>query len=176
MVAKHNKAPIPLLDALFQKADIKPEAAQMPKQNWSELDALYEVNATSIVEVASNVNNAIRAITEHGVSQTSELKATINGFTRDIQQYTTDLLHIQSHHKSKEGVIKNGADLVLFLSISEDYIALSERFRANTFNVMLTVTEYLSEANSNKAARDAEKELLDPTVISDVEVKETPNV
>jgi hypothetical protein len=175
MTATKKKATSPLLDALFEKANIKPDSTKMPAQYWEELDTLYEANAISILEISTNVNEAIRTIRNNGIEQSAELAVTTNGFTRDITQYTTDLVHIRSHHKDKKGELKDGAELALFLSISEDYIAWSERFRANSLPVMLVITDHMQEA-AGKAASKAQQELQDPNVISDVEVKETPNV
>lgn len=177
MKKESTTSAIPLLDALFQKAGI--EANTSGKQNWNELDTLYEAIGTGILDIGTQVNDAIRLITTLGITNNAELAISVNGLTRDIEQYTKDLIHIRSHHKDKSGFVVDGADLALSLTLFDDYRGLHERFRANVFPVMLTVSEHLADAVSahNKAKQESEEQakLLDPKVISDVEVKVNTN-
>jgi hypothetical protein len=162
----------PLLDSLFQNAGIEANTSGM--QKWSELDDIYQAVATAIVTTGTQINDCIRLINHIGVSDSKELETSINGLTRDIEQYSKDLVHIRSHHVQKTGIVKDGGDLALLLSLFEDYRGLDERFRANVFPVMLTVNEFLAEASSKeKASQD--NGLLDPNVITDVEVKVPTN-
>lgn len=166
----------PVLDKLFENAGIKNEPNI--QQNWKQIDDIYESIATGIVSVASEVNQAIRAINLLGINSNAELAINVRSLTRDLETYSHDMVVIKERHKNFSGPVKDGEELALCLSVFEDYVALNDRFRANVFPVVITVTEFLAEAvNSNKerVKQTMLADLTDPKVISDIEVKEKIN-
>ena len=166
----------PVLDKLFENAGIKNEPEI--KQNWQQIDEIYESIATGIVSVASEVNQAIRAINLLGVDSNAELAINVRSLTRDLETYSHDMVAIKERHKDFSGPVKDGEELALCLSVFEDYVALNDRFRANVFPVVITVTEFLAEAVSNNKEKVKEtmaSDLTNPNVVSDIEVKEKVN-
>lgn len=164
----------PVLDQLFKNAGIskKPENAQ----SWNQLVTMYNAVAEYIYTMGVEINNAIKIINLLGITSNKELETNIICLKNDLETYTSDLLAIRARHQGKEGLVADGDDLVLCLSCYEDYFALNERARSNMFPIILTVTEFLQEAVSKndqllKVATEAA--IADPTVITDVVVKET---
>lgn len=176
-VENNTAATNPVLDQLFKNAGISTE----PKitQNWKQIDEIYEAVATGIVSVASEVNQAIRAINLLGIQSNAELATNVRALTRDLETYSHDMVVIKSRHEGRSGTVKDGEELALCLSIFEDYVALNDRFRANVFPIVITVTEFLAEAvanNKDKVQEVMVNDLTNPNIVSDVEVKETVNV
>lgn len=160
----------PVLDMMFKNAGIVGDTTS--HQTWEQLEDMYQATGSGIIEIGEQVNEAIRSINEIGITGDQELVVTVNGLTRDIGMFSEDLLKIRGRHSDMSGVVKDGEDLILCLSCFEDYYALNGRLKAVIFPALLTVTDALNNAKSIKAALDA----VDPNVITDVEVKETPNV
>jgi hypothetical protein len=160
----------PVLDKMFKNAGIVGDKHQT--QTWEQLEAMYQAIGSGIVEVGNQVNVAVKTINNLGVTGDAMLVKTVEGLTRDIGMFTEDLIKIKSRHSDMSGNVKDGEDLVLCLSCYEDYYALNGRLQAVLFPAMLTVTEAMMEAQATKAKQDE----LDPSVITDVEIKETPNV
>lgn len=166
----------PLLETLMQKAGIQPEFDS--KSNWTELNELYEVIGSSIIEIGTRVNDSVRLIQQAGLQEVKELVIAINGLRVDLEKYTTDLIKTKARHADKSGMVKDGDELALMLSIYSDYKTIQEFIQANTFPVFILITEKLSEAASltkNPQEEKANKDLLDPNVISDAIVKDVTN-
>ena len=160
----------PLLDKLMGNLNLNQEFKY--EQNWESLVSIYTAVAQSIVAIGTEVNNAIRTINALGVVDNAELTISVNGLRKDIEQYATDLITIRSRHENRSGRIKDGNELALLISIFEDYTGMQERIQANAFPVLLTVTEHMSAAVVNKKQQDEQTAILDPQVVTDVEVKE----
>lgn len=160
----------PVLDKMFKNAGIVGDTSN--NQTWEQLEDMYQATGAGIVEIGTQVNEAIKSINEIGIVGDQELVVTVNGLTRDIEMFSEDLLKIRGRHSDMSGVVKDGEDLVLCLSCFEDYYALNGRLKAVIFPALLTVTDALHKAQAIKAAMDA----IDPNVVTDVEIKETPNV
>lgn len=151
-MAKHHNN-ITQLDA--RRAQKK----KLNEQQWSQLDEIYQTVAESIVEVASNVNQAIQLLNMVGTNNNAELVITAKGLNRDIEDFTRDLVYIKKRHEGKTGVVKDGDDLALCLSIFQDYTILQDRFKAIIFTPMLTISEFLADA-SDKIMADAKQQTL----------------
>lgn len=169
-MAKPKAAISPLLDKLMGNLDLNKEFKH--EQTWESLTDIYNAVATSIVSIGTEVNNAIRTINALGVTDNVELTVSVNGLRRDIEQYTKDILIIRSRHEGQSGEVKDGNELALLISIFEDYTGMQERIQANAFPVLLTVTEHMSAAVVKKREEEEQQKLIDPTVITDVEVKD----
>lgn len=161
----------PLLDKLFKNAGISTPNEKI-NQSWEDLDDIYKVIAESIVSTAQEVNSCVQMINSAIDKADPELVISVRGLTRDIETFTQELLTIRSRHAGMSGVIKDGDELMLCMGVFNDYTILQDRFRAMAFPVMLTVTEFMSDLHSVQS----KDHLTDPTVISDIEVKQTePN-
>lgn len=167
----------PLMESLMAKAGIEPEFNS--KSNWDELNELYEAIGGSIIEIGTRVNESVALIQRAGLQEVRELVIAISGLNKDLETYTSNLIKTKQRHADKSGMVKNGDELALMLSIYSDYKTIQEFMQANTFQVFILITEKLSEASAvTKQAEDQEtkqKELQDPTVISDIQVKEKTN-
>lgn len=159
----------PLLTSLLDKAGIVGDI----QQKWDEIDGIYTEIAQGIYQIGVEVNGAIRLINSLGIHKDVELATSVRGMTRDIEEFSQGLLKIKGRHEGMSGRVKDSEELALLLSVFEDYTALNNRFRAVVFPVMLTVTERLAQAQSMTGAEEQKmKNLQDPNVVSDVQVKE----
>lgn len=166
----------PLMESLMQKAGIQPEYDS--KSSWNELTEVYEAIGTSIVEIGTRVNESVRLIQRAGLQGVRELVIAINGLRTDLEKYTTDLIATRKRHADKEGMVANGDELALMLSIYSDYRTIQEFIQANTFPVFILITEKLTEASAKSSEpvdEQAQKDLVNPDVISDIQVKEKTN-
>jgi len=177
-----NQGPVtfPLLSQLMDRAGIQPND-QTVNMTWDELEDLYQVVANGLVNQAVSLNTAITLFKQYAYNAGDELIITIKGLTADIEKLTQELVTIRKYHKDKTGKVDD-SEISAFLTIGSDYKTAADRIQSLLVNPMLTVTEYLVEMQQQlklKEETDAslqkQKDLVDPTVISDVEVK-TPVV
>lgn len=164
----------PILNQLMERAGISNEEKTFTMK-WEELDELYNVVGSGLIEQALSINSAIGAFNLHAVPMTNELAITVNGIVKDITVMTDELLAIRKHHEGKTGFVQD-EDISVFLTTGQDYKTAADRIQSLLVTPMLTVSEYLIEVQQAMLKRSAEEklknDLLDPTVISDVEVKE----
>lgn len=126
--------------------DINVPKLELIEQSWSEVDDIYLSIATSIVDVGVNVNTVVGTLrANQGNANDPDLVTTVNGLSRDLKQFTDELVQINSRHNDRVGVISNEDELALSISVFSDYSVLSDRFRSVIFPPMLTLTEYLAE-------------------------------
>lgn len=154
------------LDSMFARAGIdKPVNLS---QNWDQIDALYSTIAHGIVEIGTKVNDAVRVINASPGKVDNGLVITVNGITSDLNAFTNDLVTIKKRHEGQAGLVQDGEELTLCLSVFSDYMELNDRFRGVMFPSMLTMTEGVHAAT--EAIRLAA--IQDPTVVTDVAYKE----
>lgn len=120
---------------------------QQTKQNWSEVDEIYQALGEGLIDVGEQVNKAVSLINQVADLNKDEVTITVRGLTSDISAFADDLAKIRKRHEGYTGVIKDENELALCLSVFSDYSILSERFKAITFNPMLTISEFLAEAS-----------------------------
>lgn len=144
---------IDLVDTLFENAGIDSN-----RQKWDGLYELYNVLATSIIEISEAVNESINTIRSLGAEGNPELLITINGFINDINTFTDELIKIKSRHEGKTGFVADGDELVSCLSIFNDYTIFGERFKAIVFPAYLTITEQLLEVSVKFKKQKAEEQ------------------
>ena len=120
---------------------------EVSRQNWSEIDGIYEACATSVVGMASGVNQALDTIRPHQhllpQSTLAELGILVRGFNNDIETFTRKLVGLKELHTGKSGPVQDGEDLILCLGVFEQYVAFDTEFRALTFPTMLSITEHI---------------------------------
>lgn len=134
-------------------------------QEWKEVDALYFNIAHSLVELLEQVKTVAEVFKQEADLVSKETIITINGINSDINAFSDDLVKIRERHKGKTGFIDPASeDMILCLSVYNDYVILSDRLKALTFPAMLTLTEAMMEIADRKKAQD-------PNVVTDVEVK-----
>lgn len=164
----------PILNQLMDRAGISNEEKQFTMK-WEELDDLYNVVGSGLIDQAISINSAIAAFKLHAVPMTNELAVTVNGITKDIVTMTDELVAIRKHHEGKKGFVQD-EDISIFLTTGQDYKTAADRIQSLLVTPMLTVSEHLIEVQQAMLKKDAEdkleKDLVDPNVISDAVVKE----
>lgn len=120
---------------------------EVGRQNWSEIDGIYEACATSVVGMATGVSQALDTIRpyQHMLPQNTlaELSILVKGFNNDIETFTRKLVGLKQLHEGKNGPVHDGDDLILCLGVFEQYVAFDTEFRALTFPTMLSITEHI---------------------------------
>lgn len=159
----------PVLDQLFKNAGLQTPEPKAQTQQWEQMDTFYQEIGSAIITIGQEVNKSLAVMRELGIANNPEVAVTVRGMTRDLEQFTSELLTLRKRHEGLTGPVKDGEELALCLSIFNDYVLLNDRFRAMTFPAMLTLTEHMSQA---MAAAKAQSDLQDPSVVTDVEVKE----
>lgn len=132
---------------------------EVARQDWSEIDGIYEACATSVVGMAAGVNEALNTIRPHQhllpQATLTELSILVKGFNNDIETFTRKLTGLKELHAGKSGPVHDGEDLILCLGVFEQYVAFDTEFRALTFPTMLSITEHvgsvIQELNKLKA-------------------------
>lgn len=135
-------------------------------QEWKEVDELYFSIAHSIVGVLTEVEAVSTMLKQDPDLVSKETIITINSLNSDLNSFSDDLVKIRNRHQGKTGFIDpSSEDMVLCLGVYNDYVVLSDRFKALTFPAMLSLTEATMELAEKKKAQD-------PAVVTDVEVKQ----
>lgn len=135
-------------------------------QEWKEVDELYFSIAHSIVDVLSEVESVSTVFKLEPELVTKETIITINSLNVDLNSFSEDLVKIRNRHEGKTGAIDpTSDDMILCLGIYNDYVILSDRFKALTFPAMLSLTEAMMEIAEKKKQQD-------PTIVTDVEFKQ----
>lgn len=135
-------------------------------QEWKEVDELYFGIAHSIVDVLREVQTVSDVFKQDPDLVSKETIVTINSLNSDLNSFSDDLVKIRNRHQGKTGFIDpSSEDMILCLGVYNDYVVLSDRFRALTFPAMLSLTEAMMELAEKKKAQD-------PAVVTDVEVKQ----
>lgn len=121
----------------------------VPDQLWSDIDNIYEASAYSIAESAQSVKEALGKI---GVGSYAdhpqELVIAINGFNRDIQEFTTKLLAIKAKHAGKTGKVSD-EDYRLSLEVADEYICFSADYQATVLPAIIVIMEQITSAYNN---------------------------
>lgn len=150
---------------------------QPVKSAWSEVDDLYNEIAIGIYKVATEVNNSINLLKQLGGTDNKQLIVEINGFNKDIESFTNELLAIKAKHEGKTGIIDPASDdFALCYEVYNDYYLLNERFKALVFNPMLSLTEEIMTISQRKKQEQEQADAVNPNVITDVEVKVKDNL
>ena len=164
----------PLLKKMFENADIPTDGGQKDKvQTWDDLKQLQEVCGSGILEVATEINNAVRLIKTAEISN-PEIILTVNGLSRDLMHFTDQLVSLKNRHEHRTGPQANPGEYAEIMNIGMDYMTYQEKFSGVMFQPLVTLTEFHNEA-IQKLNEQKEADITNPAVISDIEVKEVSN-
>lgn len=133
------------------------------KQNWSDLEDLYQAVAEGFVEIGARIRDSVEVIKAAGFEETPELTSTIKGISSDLLVFTEGLVTIHKQHAGKTGDIEGENDLMLSLSVYTDYQSLNERFNAVVFPTMITIMDFTAEALEKLDAEQKAKALASTT-------------
>ena len=174
---KKMSAASPLLQTLMNKAGIENNSQE--RQNWDELNEVYQDIADAIIGVGHSAQSTVRKIIDANNLPTvarSEVRLAFETLSSDIVKTTDDLLAIKSDHADKHGFVKNGDEVADALTAFERYVAIHERYQAVILPSLLTITEHAADS-----AEILKKKMLeegdsfgatDVNVVTDVVVKE----
>lgn len=179
------KMDAPLLDRLLERnrQSLKSEGIDLQAiatsnkntTHWEQADEVYNAIAEGIYTTANEINDVFNAIKRVKLENSNELVLTVNTSMADLQTFTTDLLSIKKRHEGLSGVVKDGTELSLSMSVIQDYTILGEKLKSMAFMTMVTLTEFLAEARM-KVNKLMNEEVLnnaqDPNVITDIQPKE----
>lgn len=171
-----NPQPSNLIKSLMTNADIVGDDI---KQDWKEVEDLYQSIGLAIIGIGTQINTTINFINNIASESTVDMKSDVDeitqavaGIKRDIDSFTNDLVSIHERHTHRTGKVDAGEDMMLCMSVFNDYVILNDRFRSLTFPPMLTITENMMNISSKFKKEQAEKQIQDVNVVTDVEVKE----
>lgn len=166
----------PLLNQLMDRAGITADEKPFT-MTWDELESLYQTVAGGLVDQVLSLNQAISLFKQHATPINGELTITIQGLTRDVETLTQELIAIRKHHEGKTGKVEDD-DISAYLTLGSDYKTAADRIQSLLVSPMLTVTEHLIDMQSQlkklhdeQIEEQKQKDLVDPTVISDAVVK-----
>ena len=166
----------PLNEAQKLLAGIYATGDTEKQQNWSDIEGFYCTLMAALVSANSETINMLRipGILSH-IQDKAAAKLAIDGLDSDIQQFAKELNGIHDLHKDKSGPIDSPDDLTKCFSIFELYMAFQTRYHSvimPTVELIAELCTTAAKAISAEAEATAQEQLQDPSVISDIEVKE----
>jgi hypothetical protein len=132
-----------IVQGLFDNADLNVNTPKI-EQRWEEIELIYDSLARGLLDSSVEINAAIGQIRVLSKADNKELAAIINTGVRDITEFANALAAIHDRHKHLSGVIKDENDHMLMFTVFNEYMILTEKFRAVTFPLVLTLTEELA--------------------------------
>jgi hypothetical protein len=159
----------PVLDKLFKNAGLQTPPKKETHQ-WAELEGFYQVIAEYIVDIGEQLARTVRLMTDKGYQSNTETNVTIQTLLKDLDHFATRAAAIHDLHKDKVGAVTSGEDVAVLLQIFNDYQLLHEMMRGVFFPSLMTLTESLDSAMKSEKNMTEEQ---DPSVVTDVEIKET---
>lgn len=122
---------------------------EAPENTWRDIDAIYESAAYAIAESAQSVREALGTIGVGSFADhPNELTVAINGFSRDIEQFTVQLLKIKEKHNGKSGTIAD-EDYGMSLKIADEYMGFTADFQSTVLPAILVIMEQVTAAYNN---------------------------
>lgn len=156
------------------------EMAEMKKNNtcWDELQQLSRQFSEAIVSANAQLNDIYRTPNLiNFIPMKAEVAVALKGLAQDIGLFTSELAGIYAQHKDRFGGFTDESDFMVSIGIFEQYTNYQTKYDST---IMPTVIFLLEQAELALAAGTAQQKteeeiaaenLLDPNVVSDVEVK-----
>lgn len=144
-----------------------PEANLM---SWEDLESIYEENTNMLIAANTSMADVYRL--PGIIVNVPDKKGTIDhirGLAKDVRFFGDQLAKIHSDHAGKTGIVKDSDETVNAIKIYEGYVNWQQEYQS----VIIPTITFLSE-QAGFAAEEIEKAVgvLDPKVVTDVEVKE----
>lgn len=156
---------------------------QKGKTYWTSLNKKHDVIAEQIINAADSIRAIVADPNVRPIIDASpESTLVINGLARDLVNVTERLATIKAQHCDRKGVVTTPSDYNTMMNIISDYEQVALLF-SNVTTVAGSevfaqiggiVADGIDAAKAQKqaAAEAAEAALIDPNVVTDVEVKE----
>jgi hypothetical protein len=146
---------------------------------WDIANKFYEDTRKNILDVnerfALSLQEKIDSPNGSVLSNNVRLAVLVNSLNSDIASMLSKLEAVHEKHKTFTGACKSTDEVILVMSINGEYSDINEAYFSlinSTVSEIMDITEMTNEivAGAEEAAKSEE---LDPSVISDVEFKET---
>ena len=157
-------------DAKQKAAGMVVKGDEAGLMKWDDLEGIYEQNSEMLVVANTNMVNVFKI--PGMIAGVPDKKGTVDhirGLSKDIKFFGEELIKIRRDHKEKTGVIDNSEDTITAIKIYEGYVNWQQEYHS----VIIPTITFLSE-QAGLAAEAIEKasDLLDPSVITDVQSKD----
>lgn len=162
----------------------------MPENNfWDSPKEYYQELLTKILDANDLLATAVAGALADEVKgpqlrQHPKLSTLVVSINRDISTQLTMLENTYNSHKDRSGAITDPDDMLRLLAVSEAYESIGSVFNslivpvsAEIMEIIGVYDEVVELAKQEQAAEAQAQEaaVLDPNVITDVEVREVPN-
>lgn len=160
------------------------ELVKLKKDNkcWDDMQSLYSSFSQALVGANAQLNEVYRipGILEF-IPRKDEVTVALRGLSQDIRQFGAELSAIHSKHSDRTGGFSDEADMLTSIQVFEAYTNYQVRYDAVimptvTFlleqaELALAVAAETAEASKQNEEAKRQSELVDPTVVTDVEIK-----
>jgi len=139
--------------------------ASESQMNWHQIEDLSHSIASMISETAQQFQTTIQMVQNIGhVEDMARFTANVKVTMEDLEKFTEEYIKVKAKHEGKTGFITEAADRMAYLSVFEDYNALSAYFQGTMHHKLIEFTEYalnakdkLLEAESKAAETPTEE-------------------
>lgn len=139
--------------------------ASESQMNWHQIEDLSHSIASMISETAQQFQTTIQMVQNIGhVEDMARFTANVKVTMEDLEKFTEEYIKVKAKHEGKTGFITEAADRMAYLSVFEDYNALSAYFQGTMHHKLIEFTEYalnakdkLLEAESKATETPAEE-------------------
>ena len=146
------------------------------RQNWSEIEDIYQACANGVYTTSSGIEDAMAAIRPilplAKADDVKELNVLVAGFNSDIKRLVDELCELHQCHKDKTGEVMDEADLTLSLTLGERYLDFNTRFQAITFPTVVNIMENIGSIVADAKKVSAHVNATNPDVVTDVVAKQ----
>ena len=144
-------------DNVPPEVDIDNIEKVMMEKSWDDIESLFRSISDVLVNVSTSFLELIR-LTSSGelkdyVTQEEKIECGIlaNGFSRDSQNLTTDIVNLHKKHAGKTGSLTE-EDMFMCFDIFERYVAIEDQLSALLIPIISRVTEIVGNASEKRQA------------------------
>lgn len=147
-------------DAMFRK--------ESKGANWNELIYGIEARIRDQIAGSSGMAEQVRIAMQIAELQHPEFNVYYSSVMRDLKVYAERYAALVQRRAGRTGVIQNAAEYTEYISLGVEFVSMSEEMAVVIPDTLVNMQEFHNEAMEIIRKRDEQ----DPSVISDVEVKE----
>lgn len=130
--------------------------ASESQMNWHQIEDLSQTIAAMISETAQQFQTTIQMVQNIGhVEDMARFSANVKVTMEDLEKFTDEFIKVKTQHEGKTGFITEAADRMAYLSIFEDYNALSAYFQGTMHHKLIEFTEYALNAKDKLLESEA---------------------
>lgn len=144
-------------DNIPPEVDIDNIEKVMMEKSWDDIESLFLSISDVIVNVSTSFLELIRLtssdeLKDH-ITREEHIECSIlsNGFSRDSQNLTTDIVNLHKKHAGKTGPLTEN-DMFMCFDIFERYVAIEDQLSALLIPIISRVTEIVGTAAEKRQA------------------------